>query len=223
MLFLLQTIARILPLIAGHYFKPFEGLFHRFKQLLYVILTHSVPPEILARGPAACEASPKALSKGKTQVRRVLIGHKRAGKTSLNKSFLGKKFDSKKRSTRGVDIDPSQCKITTEIWKAGESDLSGEDVMDELHVAKVTLKNLKGARSEEEDVHVRDLKREDLSKEEDHNVKKPPAKKLSTQGRRQTSDLAQHSNEIESETGASPKDSMGPDTQVYIYIYIYIH
>ena len=94
----------------------------------------------------------------------MLIGQERAGKTSLQKSFKGEKFDPEERSTRGVEIDPSQCKIITEIWKAGETGLSGMDAIDvvsfEHHAAKVTLKNLKELnyesveRSEKEDVDV---------------------------------------------------------------------
>ena len=99
----------------------------------------------------------------------MLIGQKRAGKTSLQKSLKGEKFDPEERSTIGVEIYPSQCKITTEIWKAGETALSGEDAIDavsfEHHTAKVTLKNLKELnyeiveRSEEEDADVGEQER----------------------------------------------------------------
>ena len=151
----------------------------------------------------------------------MLIGQERAGKTSLKKSLKGEKFDPEERSTRGVDIDPSQCKITTEIWKAGERSLSGENVMDalsfEYHAAKVTLENLKGLHESEvrneEDGDVGEQKRDDMSNEEDHRKEKPPASELSTQDRRQTPEPTQDRDETKSDTPASPKDSVGPDSQ----------
>ena len=43
--------------------------------------------------------------------RIILIGQDRAGKTSLKKSLLGLPFDSKERSTEGIEVDPSKCEI----------------------------------------------------------------------------------------------------------------
>ena len=43
--------------------------------------------------------------------RILLIGQDRAGKTSLKKSLLGLPFDSKEQSTKGIEVDPSKCKI----------------------------------------------------------------------------------------------------------------
>ena len=43
--------------------------------------------------------------------RILLIGQDRAGKTSLKKSLLGLPFDSKERSTEGIEVDPSKCEI----------------------------------------------------------------------------------------------------------------
>lgn len=98
------------------------------------------------------DAFQKALDEGEARVRRVpvmLIGQERAGKTSLKKSLKGDKFDPDEARTRGVDIDPSLFKVTTDMWKAGTAGSSDEDIADavsfEFHAAKLTLKHLKAA------------------------------------------------------------------------------
>lgn len=56
-----------------------------------------------------------ALKTGTVKVYRariMLIGQDRAGKTSLKKSFLGLPFDPKEESTTGIEIDPSNFKIS---------------------------------------------------------------------------------------------------------------
>ena len=56
----------------------------------------------------------KALKDGFVTVYRgriLLIGQDRAGKTSVMKSLLGLSFDFKERSTKGIEVDPSQCEI----------------------------------------------------------------------------------------------------------------
>ena len=50
----------------------------------------TAPPEIISRGPSAVLAYKKALSEGKTIVKRVpimFIGQGQSGKTSLKRSF----------------------------------------------------------------------------------------------------------------------------------------
>lgn len=57
---------------------------------------------------------------GKTKVRRLpimLIGQDRAGKTSLKKSLKGERFNANEKSTSGIEVDPSHCEVTTEVWK----------------------------------------------------------------------------------------------------------
>ena len=108
------------------------------------------PPEIDLRGPRALEAYNKALSEGKTRVRRIpimLIGQDRSGKTNLKKSLQGLQFNPKEDSTVGIDVDPSYFKVTTEIWKAGKKDQAAtkEEMAAsfEHHVARVVFENLR--------------------------------------------------------------------------------
>ncbi|XP_074612399.1 uncharacterized protein LOC141866762 [Acropora palmata] len=52
----------------------------------------------------------------------MFIGQERSGKTSLKKSLQGLRFNPDEDSTAGIDIDPSDFKVSTEIWKAGKKD-----------------------------------------------------------------------------------------------------
>ena len=108
------------------------------------------PPEIDLRGPMALEAYNRALTKGKTPVRRIpimLIGQDRSGKTSLKKSLQGLQFNPDEDSTVGIDVDPSYFKVTTEIWKTGKKDQAAnkEEMFAsfEDHVARVVVENLR--------------------------------------------------------------------------------
>ncbi|XP_078377174.1 uncharacterized protein LOC144660431 isoform X1 [Oculina patagonica] len=81
------------------------------------------PLEILARGPLALQVYQKALLEGKTRVKRMpmmLIGQSQSGKTSLKRSLKGERFDPDEKSTTGIEMDPSYCKVSTEVWKVGE-------------------------------------------------------------------------------------------------------
>ncbi|XP_068743817.1 uncharacterized protein [Montipora capricornis] len=107
------------------------------------------PPEINLRGPKALEAYNKALTEGKTHVRRIpimLIGQDRSGKTSLKKSLRGIRFNPDESSTVGIDVDPSYFKVTSEIWKIGETDqVANDQVMTtyEHNLARLVVENLK--------------------------------------------------------------------------------
>ena len=95
--------------------------------LTYLVnyLYFAAPAEIRARGLAAVEAYNKALSQGKTLVKRLplmLIGQDRAGKTSLKKSLRGICFDPEEDSTDGIEVDPSFFNVSTETWRTGEPD-----------------------------------------------------------------------------------------------------
>ncbi|XP_068738479.1 uncharacterized protein [Montipora capricornis] len=111
--------------------------------------TRVLPKEINLRGPLAVEAYNKALSKGKTRVRRIpvmLIGQDRSGKTSLKNSLRGIRFNSDEGSTVGIDVDPSYFKVTTEIWKTGETDQEAntkDATSYEQHAALLVVKKLK--------------------------------------------------------------------------------
>ena len=108
------------------------------------------PPEINLRGSRALEAYKKALTEGKTHVKRIpimLIGQERSGKTSLKKSLQGLLFNPHEDSTTGIDIDPSDFKVTTEIWKTGKKDQAANKKemasSFEHYLARVVVEKLK--------------------------------------------------------------------------------
>ena len=72
------------------------------------------PLEIEARGEKAQLAYQSALKDGAVNVYRgrvLLIGQDRAGKTSLKKSLIGLPFNSKEKSTDGIEVDPSKFRL----------------------------------------------------------------------------------------------------------------
>ena len=72
------------------------------------------PLEIEARGEKAQLAYQRALKDGAVNVYRgrvLLIGQDRAGKTSLKKSLIGLPFNSKEKSTDGIEVDPSKFRL----------------------------------------------------------------------------------------------------------------
>ena len=72
------------------------------------------PLEIEARGEKAQLAYQSALKDGAVNVYRgrvLLIGQDRAGKTSLKKSLIGLPFNSKEKSTEGIEVDPSKFQL----------------------------------------------------------------------------------------------------------------
>ena len=113
--------------------------------------------EILARGPLALKAYQKALKDGIICDRRVpvmIVGQDRSGKTSLKKSLKGELFNPDEDSTIGIEVDPSLCQVTTEVWKARENLESPDEKVAmegsfEHHAARLTLKNLIEQQSRE--------------------------------------------------------------------------
>ena len=72
------------------------------------------PLEIEARGEKAQLAYQSALKDGAVNIYRgrvLLIGQDRAGKTSLKKSLIGLPFNSKEKSTDGIEVDPSKFRF----------------------------------------------------------------------------------------------------------------
>ena len=51
----------------------------------------------------------------------MFIGQGQSGKTSLKRSLKGEGFDPEETITKGVERDPSYCKVSQEVWKIGES------------------------------------------------------------------------------------------------------
>ena len=73
-----------------------------------------VPLEIEARGEKAKLAYQSALKDGAVNFNRgrvLFIGQDRAGKTSLKKSLIGLPFNSKEKSTDGIEVDPSKFQL----------------------------------------------------------------------------------------------------------------
>ena len=90
----------------------------------FAIVPCTVPPEISARGPLALEAYNNALAEGQACVKRVplmIVGQDRSGKTSVKKSLKGICFNPDEDSTLGIEVDRYDFKVTTEIWKTGET------------------------------------------------------------------------------------------------------
>lgn len=50
----------------------------------------------------------------------MLIGQGHSGKTSLKRSLKGEKFNPDEKCTPGIEMDPSYCNVSTEVWKVGE-------------------------------------------------------------------------------------------------------
>ena len=72
------------------------------------------PLEIQAHGEKALLAYQSALKDGAVNDYRgrvLLIGQYRAGKTSLKKSLIGLPFNSKEKSTDGIEVDPSKFQL----------------------------------------------------------------------------------------------------------------
>ena len=78
------------------------------------------PGEIIVRGRSARQAFNKALLEGEMQLKRLpimIVGQGCSGKTSLKKSLKGEPFDPEENSTVIMEIDPSCCTVSTEVWK----------------------------------------------------------------------------------------------------------
>ena len=75
----------------------------------HLVFFSPVPREM-----AAQLAYESALKDGAVNVYRgrvLLIGQDRAGKTSLKKSLIGLPFNSKEKSTDGIEVDPSKFRL----------------------------------------------------------------------------------------------------------------
>jgi Leucine-rich repeat (LRR) protein len=94
------------------------------------------PPEIIRKGKKAIKAYFKALEKGKlplSEVKVLLVGDGGAGKTSLVKRLVGKRFNKKEPQTHGININQWEVKqrknpIKTYLW-----DFGGQEIMHATH------------------------------------------------------------------------------------------
>ena len=76
----------------------------------------------------------------------MIIGQDRTGKTSLKNSLKGEKFNPKEQSTEGIETDPEYFKVSTEIWRTGDSDKESEPFSEaylEHHIARSVFGALK--------------------------------------------------------------------------------
>ncbi len=96
----------------------------------------SPPPEIIRKGKKAIKAYFKSLKKGKlplNEVKVLLVGDGGAGKTSLVKRLVGKRFNKKEPQTHGININQWEIKqrktsIKTHLW-----DFGGQEIMHATH------------------------------------------------------------------------------------------
>ena len=82
----------------------------------------------------------------------MFVGQDRSGKTSLKKSLKGECFNPYEDSTVGIDVDPSQFQLSTEIWKTGEKDQETNSETVKFYenlTARKTVEILKVAQSSE--------------------------------------------------------------------------
>ena len=102
----------------------------------------------------AIRAYHKALEQGMTRVMRVpimIIGQERSGKTSLKKSLKGQLFNPDEESTDSIERDPSFFSVTTEMWKAGETETepySDAHISFHYRVARIIAANLRGVKND---------------------------------------------------------------------------
>ena len=121
------------------------------------------PLEISARGPLTVQAYQKALAEGNTRVKRLpimLIGQGQSGKTSLKRSLKGERFNPEETSTTGIEMDPSYCKVSAEVWKVGEKTQSTDSdpgpISYEHRTAQYILRNLKEEPEDQESSQLND-------------------------------------------------------------------
>ena len=124
---------------------------------------HIAPLEIIARGPLTIQAYQKALAEGKTSVKRLpimLIGQSQSGKTSLKRSLKGERFNPEETSTTGIEMDPSYCKVSAEVWKVGEKTQAKDSdlgpISYEHRTAQYIVRNLKKEQGEPESSQLTD-------------------------------------------------------------------
>lgn len=84
----------------------------------------------------------------------MLIGQSQSGKTSLKRSLKGERFNPEETSTTGIEMDPSYCKVSAEVWKVGEKTQATDSdlgpISYEHRTAQYILRNLKVEPKESE-------------------------------------------------------------------------
>ena len=75
----------------------------------------------------------------------MFVGQERVGKTSLKKSLKGDRFNATEQCTKGIELDPSYCRVTTEIWRPERSNQSTRPdsaVSFDYHAAQLIARGL---------------------------------------------------------------------------------
>lgn len=92
------------------------------------------PPEIVSKGNAAIGAYFRSTpTKRINEVKVLLVGDGGAGKTSLVKRLLGKKFDRNEPQTHGIKIDDGTVVVGAERITAHFWDFGGQEMMHATH------------------------------------------------------------------------------------------
>jgi small GTP-binding protein len=94
------------------------------------------PIEIIRKGKKAIKAYFKSLEGEKealNEVKVLLVGDGGAGKTSLVKQLLGKKFDKYESQTHGINIEPWDIKVGENNIKVRFWDFGGQEIMHATH------------------------------------------------------------------------------------------
>ncbi|MCP4215011.1 MAG: GTP-binding protein [bacterium] len=104
---------------------------------LYGNPLESPPPEIIRKGKDAIKAYFKSLREGEilplNEVKVLLVGDGGAGKTSLVKRLVGKRFNKNEPQTHGINIKPWDVKQRKNPIKAHLWDFGGQEIMHATH------------------------------------------------------------------------------------------
>lgn len=118
------------------------------KERILVVSTDNLrepPPEIVRRGTSAIHdyfASAEGDVRPLSEAKVLLVGDGGAGKTSLTKRLLSKKFDRHEAQTHGINIDPwsmqvSGRKVQIHLW-----DFGGQEIMHATHLFFLSQRSL---------------------------------------------------------------------------------
>ena len=106
------------------------------------------------------------MEKGSVEVYRgriMLIGQDRAGKTSLKKFLLGRRFDPEEKSTVGIEVDQTKFEVENDQVKNWQFTDHKKLDLSEYHedIARITAENMKALEGEGQET----TDRMDLQKE----------------------------------------------------------
>ena len=102
-------------------FRRFYNFTVLFGNTFFLEWEKKTPKEIRSLGPQAVVLYKQALTNGtyiNNLIRCMFVGHYGVGKTTLANGLLGKKRNTKTKSTDGIDIHLAKCfyNKTTKTW-----------------------------------------------------------------------------------------------------------